>query len=469
MTVVAAVNAVAYGVIALSLVYFLAAMLAGLHELRRHRTPLGEQSDAAYGHPLDGATETFDVYALIPCLNEAEVIGRTVAALGGGHRITTIVIDDASDDATGAIAREAGGASTIVLRRELPDARAGKGAALNAGYNAIRRLVAERRQDPSRVLILVMDADGLLSDGAFEQVQPRFEDPRVGGVQLAVRIRNRDQNFLTRFQDFQFWSMSAITQFGRMKTGTVSLGGNGQFTRMSALEQLPGDPWSDSLTEDLDLAVSLALAGWRLDTTPRASVDQQAVTSLRRLIVQRRRWYQGHMTAGRRLPEIWRARKVGSAQALELSAYLAVPWLFDLPWSVLSHWTAFLTVTRMDALFSFVTGPTSLAVGVALWYLLTFAPAYFTSIVYLRRDRSLSTSTAFLMGHSFVVMNYLSYVCAWGALYRMLRGRTGWDKTARATEPSATNSGTHLRPASTQLPVSATEPGAISGYVPAQT
>jgi|GEM_PF-5448904 len=73
------------------------------------------------------------------------------------------------------------------------------------------------------------------------------------------------------------------------------------------------------------------------------------------------------------------------------------------------------------------------------------------------------------MGHSFVVMNYLSSVCAWGALYRMLRRRTGRDKTARAAEPSAASSGTHLRPASTQLPVSATEPGALSGYVPAQT
>jgi cellulose synthase/poly-beta-1,6-N-acetylglucosamine synthase-like glycosyltransferase len=469
MTAVAAVNAVAYGVIALSLVYFLAAMLAGLHEMRRHRSPLGEQSDAAYGRPLDGATETFDVYVLIPCLNEADVIGRTVRALGGGRRVTTIVIDDASDDRTGAIAREAGGDTTIVLRRELPDARTGKGAALNHGYGTVRRLVAERGQDPARVLILVMDADGLLSDGAFEQVQPRFEDERVGGVQLAVRIRNRDHNFLTRFQDFQFWSMSAITQFGRMKTGTVSLGGNGQFTRMSALERLPGDPWSDSLTEDLDLAVSLALAGWRLDTTPHASVDQQAVTSLRRLIVQRRRWYQGHMTAGRRLPEIWRAREVGSAQVLELSAYLAVPWLFDLPWSLLSHWTVFLTLTRMDALFSFVTGPTSLAVGLALWYLFAFAPACLTSIVYLRRDRTLNTSTAFVMGHSFVVMNYLSYVCAWGALYRMLRGRTGWDKTARAAEPSARGSATHLGGTGTQLPAPATDPELLSGYIPAQT
>ncbi|MGW1198558.1 hypothetical protein ACWD4B_22365 [Streptomyces sp. NPDC002536] len=51
-------------------------------------------------------------------------------------------------------------------------------------------------------------------------------------MQLGVRIRNRRGNFLTWFQDYQFWVMAAVTQFGRNLTSTVSLGGNGQFTRL---------------------------------------------------------------------------------------------------------------------------------------------------------------------------------------------------------------------------------------------
>ncbi|WAA65636.1 glycosyltransferase family 2 protein [Microbacterium oxydans] len=433
----AVLNAVAAIVICLSLVYFLTAMGAGMHELRKGKVKLSVQGDTLYENPFVGDPETFDVYFLIPCLNEAAVIGATVSALSGGARSTVIVIDDGSDDDTAAIAEREGGANTTVLRRVLPEARQGKGEALNAAYQMVRDMVAERGQDPSRVLICVMDADGKLSDGALSHILPLFENERVGGLQLAVRIRNRSTNFLTRFQDFQFWSMSAVTQFGRRKTGTVSLGGNGQFTRLSALEQLGGKPWSASLTEDLDLAISLLTRGWSLETTPHASVDQQAVESLKKLIIQRRRWYQGHMTAGSRIKDVWADPQLNNARALEISAYLAVPWLFDLPWSILWHWTLFGFITNSGAVFSYIDGWVSLVIGLTAWYLLTFAPSIMTTIVYFKRDRRTGLFQCILMGHAFLVMNYLSFICAWGALYRMIRGKTGWDKTTRVVETPA--------------------------------
>ena len=447
-------NTVAGVVISLSLVYFLAAMGAGMHELRKNKTKLGVQGDARYEQPFLDEPETFDVYFLVPCLNEEAVIGATVAALAPGRRSTTIVIDDASDDRTAEVAREQGGPNTIVLSRQLPNARTGKGEALNDAYLLVRRLVEERGQDPARVLICVMDADGRLSDGALSHVLPIFEDPKVGGLQLAVRIRNRNTNFLTRFQDFQFWSMSAITQFGRRKTGTVSLGGNGQFTRMSALEGLDGMPWSASLTEDLDLAISLLIKGWTLETTPAASVDQQGVESLRRLIVQRRRWYQGHMTAGKRIVDIWKNPDLSNARMFEMSAYLSVPWLFDLPWSILWHWLLFTFIVRADSVFSYVDGPLSLVVGLAAWYVLTFAPSILTTVVYLRRDRRVGLGWAILMGHAFLVMNYLSFACAWGALLRMIQGRTGWDKTARSAEPGGATASPSTTSAAASAPAS---------------
>ncbi|SBN61228.1 Glycosyltransferase, catalytic subunit of cellulose synthase and poly-beta-1,6-N-acetylglucosamine synthase [Curtobacterium sp. 9128] len=435
-TLVAIVNTVSVMVIALSLVYFLSAMIAGIHELRRVGSALRTQGDAVYRDPFADEPGTFDVYFLIPCLNEEAVIGQTVRALAGGRRSTTIVIDDGSEDGTAAIARREGGPDVMVLERTLPDARKGKGAALNAAFRLVLDHVAERDQDPERVLVCVMDADGRLSDAALSHILPLFEDPSVGGSQLAVRIRNRNENFLTRFQDFQFWSMSAVTQFGRRKTGTVSLGGNGQFTRLTALRELGSEPWSASLTEDLDLAISLIANGWRLETTPDASLDQQGVESLRRLVIQRRRWYQGHMTAGKRIGEVWSNPTISNARALEVSAYLAVPWLFDLPWSILWHWTLASLIMRADAQFAWATSIPSAIVGGLLWYLVTFAPAIFTTVVYHRRDRRVGWPTAVLMGHAFVVMNYLSFVCAWGALFRMARGRTGWDKTTRtADEP----------------------------------
>lgn len=289
-----------------------------------------------------------------------------------------------------------------------------------------------------------MDADGRLSDRALRHILPLFDDPRVGGVQLGVRIRNRRGNFLTWFQDYQFWAMAAVTQFGRNWTSTVSLGGNGQFTRLSALDALGERPWSQSLTEDLDLAISLAVRGWRLRTTAHASVDQQGVSDLRRLIRQRTRWYQGHMTAIRRMGEIWHAPRMGHLAALEMFAYLLVPWVLDLPWSLLFQYCLIWFVRSPNVLV--LRGSRAAAVNathlkwpanLAAWYLLTFAPALITSWTYLRRDRGVGVGRALLLGHSFVVMNYLSFLCAWRALFRMVRGQTGWTKTTREVEAAA--------------------------------
>ena len=424
-------------IITLSLLYFVFEMGAGLRVLHTSGTRLGAQADTTYEKPFENAPPGYHTYFLIPCLNESAVIGATVAALRGQESATVIVIDDASDDDTAEIAEREGQGFVRVLRRELPDARTGKGEALNAAYDLLLSMVAERGQDPQSVIVAIMDADGRLSHGAMSHVLPLFDDPKVGGAQLAVRIRNRDANFLTRFQDFQFWSMSAVTQFGRRTTGTVSLGGNGQFTRLSALEELGGAPWSGSLTEDLDLAISMLSAGWTLETTPNASVDQQGVDSLKRLFVQRRRWYQGHMLAGRRLPEVWSQPNLSHSRVMEVAAYLSVPWLFDLPWSILSHFTLVGLVLKGSAMLPFATSGLGLLGGVLAWYLLMFAPAIATSMVYLRRDPHVGFWRAMGMGHSFIFMNYLSFACVWGALIRIVRKQGGWDKTTRSAEGPA--------------------------------
>lgn len=151
----------------------------------------------------------------------------------------------------------------------------------------------------------------------------------------------------------------------------------------------------------------------------------------------RRRWYQGHMTAGKQIGQVWTEPSLSHGRALEISAYLAVPWLFDLPWSILWHWTIVNFILRADSVFSWATSVPSAIIGGVAWYALTFAPSIFTSIVYYRRDARTGWPTAILMGHAFLVMNYLSFVCAWGALFRMIRGKTGWDKTARVAESPA--------------------------------
>lgn len=428
--------------LAIAVPYFLASFVMGVRVIRRHGG-LGAHEDAASPVPSEAA-KRYQLYFLVPCLNEGLVIGATVRRLlsdAPGSRV--IVVDDDSDDDTKAEAERAASElgladRLLVVTRCRPHARQGKGEALNAAYPLVVSDAAERGLDPDHVIVAVMDADGRLSQGGANAPLPLFDDPRIGAVQLIVRIRNR-KKLICKFQDVEFWMISAISQFARSLTGTVSLGGNGQFTRLSALGSLEGPPWSRSLTEDLDLGLRLAAAGWRSTTTANAYVDQQGVESYARLMRQRTRWYQGHLSCIRRLPELWASDKLGQVGLVELTSYLLVPWVLVLPWSIIQQWVLYqLAFGAGRGIIATDLGSVPWVVGYALlWYGISFLPNLVIGFVYARRTRAVSLSHALLLGHLMILWNYIGYAAAWRGVFRMVRGKVTWDKTARTTDVAA--------------------------------
>jgi cellulose synthase/poly-beta-1,6-N-acetylglucosamine synthase-like glycosyltransferase len=392
-----------------------------------------ELDDALAGSRLpDG---DYRVVFLIACLNEQEVIGATVREIRRlAANATVIVIDDASDDETGRCALAEG---AIVIRRELPDARRGKGPALNHGYEVLQSSsrLAPEGFDPERTIVCVMDADGRLSDGAIPAVLSRFDSPRVGGVQLPVRIRNKGR-FIGRMQDFEFWGMSAITQMARIRTRSVSLGGNGQFTRLAALVSVGREPWSDALTEDLDLALELTLRGWELDCAAGEWVTQQGVETLSALLRQRTRWYQGHMTCSSKVPLLWQNGRVARRTALETTIYLLTPAFVMLPWSIAFTaglaFLAFNLVEHSSLPFDGVGVHAVLYAG--FWYVLTFLPHVVHGLLYARRTEGERLLPAIGKAHVNVFYAYVNMLAGWRALGRILAGRTDWAKTKRVAE-----------------------------------
>jgi cellulose synthase/poly-beta-1,6-N-acetylglucosamine synthase-like glycosyltransferase len=424
-------------ILALALPYFVITLFLGVRVARKGGLRLNSQEFEAGGQ----STDTHDaLYFIVPCLNEELVIGPTVRRLLAEPGCSVIVVDDGSSDGTAAAARAATDSSNadrlVVVTRSGADSRRGKGAALNAAYPAVLEDMAARDLDPDDVVIAVMDADGRLSPGAVDAALTLFDDHEIGAVQLIVRIRDR-RKLIGQFQDIEFWMISALSQFARSVSGTVSLGGNGQFTRLSALQGLDGDPWSQSLTEDLDLGLRLIAQGWKITTTTKAYVDQQPVDTFRRLLKQRTRWYQGHMDSMRRLPELWRSNKVNEVAVLEVTSYLMVPWVIVLPWSILQQWIIYqLLVGSGRGIFATGLGtlPWRITYGI-LWYTLSFAPNLLIGFIYARRTRAVTIRRALVLGHLMIVWNYVGYIAAWGAIFRMLRGRTNWDKTSRSSEP----------------------------------
>ncbi len=429
-------------VLAVAMPYFFISIFLGVRANRRASGGrLSNQEDLKFlAEPADCEGDKI-TYFIVPCLNEELVIGGTVHYLLSETNGYVVVVDDASDDETGKVAyRAALELSTLdrlsIVRRELPNARAGKGAALNAGFQAVLSEVNALNLDHEAVIVGVMDADGRMSKGGLAAALRGFKSDRIGGVQLIVRIRNRAK-LITRFQDVEFWMISAMSQFARTVSGTVSLGGNAQFTRLVALEGLKGDPWSDSLTEDLDLGIRLIEQGWRITTVGDAYVDQQAVEHYGQLLRQRTRWYQGHMMSIRRLPALWRSSNVTQTALLEVTAYLLVPWVIVLPWSILQQWVFYeLIFGNGRNVFAQGLGsiPWQVAYGV-MWYIFSFLPNILVGITYSRRTKSVSMLQALLLGHLMIIWNFVGYIAAWRAVGRMIIGKGGWTKTNRSAEP----------------------------------
>lgn len=373
---------------------------------------------------------------VIPCLNEEAVLGGTLdslLALGDDHVV--LVVDDASDDATGEIARSYDPQRVQLLRRELPAARLGKGDALNAAYRYLRdsELVAGRPRQ--QVVISVFDADGRIAPEALSAVGSYFRDPLSGAVQIGVEMRNAETNLLARLQDMEFTVFTEIFQRARARLGSVGLGGNGQFVRLVALESLGDEPWSDCLTEDLDLGVRLLVGGWKNHYCPTASVNQQAVTSMRRWLRQRARWFQGHLQCWRLLPTIIRS-------PLPMRSVADMVWYLTLPVAVLITPIAGLpviaaTLTVVALAPSDVVRLTLADHGLVLLsvYVLSFGQSYLCAYVYWIRGR-VGIGRAFLLAHVFEAYSHLWLIAGWWAVWNVLRRRRGWAKTAREAEPT---------------------------------
>lgn len=389
------------------------------------------------GHRTQSSTATRPLYIfMLPCLNEGRVIGASVERLlslpDADRRV--LVVDDDSDDDTADVVRAVGDPRVHVLTRRAPNARQGKGEALNYAVQHILQWPEVQGRSPDEVIVGVVDADGRLEQQTLSAITPYFAAPAVGAVQIGVRINNRFVNWLARAQDMEFVIYTEVFQRGRRHLGSVGLGGNGQFMRLSALLSVSERPWSRSLTEDLDLGIRLQAQGWRNEFCHEAAVHQQGVAELKRLIRQRTRWFQGHLQSVRLIPLI--LRSAPPLARIDGVYHLISPFLL-LVASLLtaSFATALLGVGLRGAQGEHVLGWWMLTA-----YLLAAGPAAVFTAVYWRIERAngLTRRQALVYGHLYLVYGLIWYCSGWWAIWRVLRRQNGWAKTARTVESAAT-------------------------------
>ncbi|WP_054056344.1 glycosyltransferase [Alloactinosynnema sp. L-07] len=399
----------------------------------------------------------------VPCRDEESVIGDTIAYLRETFRDAHVwVIDDDSEDRTAEVVTGlrgprhggTGDQRLHLVRRRRPFARTGKGDALNSAYQELKRWLG-KHADTDRAIIVVVDADGRPAPDCLEvcSAEHLFGDPRVGAVQVDVRMSNRGTpqsergyvkrkfgTALVRMQDLEFRSAIAAIQLSRGHTGTISMGGNGQFTRLSALDSIVegAGPWRGALLEDFELGVHLLTAGWQTGFTVDTHVDQEALYSLRRFLTQRTRWGQGTMQCARYVRRIWDSRHLSTLGAAEMLYYLAQPWMqllgtliYPIPFVLLG-----IRATQQPTeVWEWFTGGAWLLF--ATYGSFGLLPFIIWGPIYRKKcepDKSFFRGLAY--GFAYAIYIYTFYITSWRALIRLIRGHNGWTKTRRNTETS---------------------------------
>ena len=374
---------------------------------------------------------------VVPCLNEELVIGRTLDALSElpGENYAVLVIDDGSDDGTAEVVSSYDSDRVWLLERKLPNAQEGKGEALNHAYRYLRDADVLSHMESKDVVIAIFDADGRIEPNALFEVGSHFRNPQMGAVQIGVRMYNAKDNLLTRIQDVEFVTFTEVFQRGRQRVGSVGLGGNGQFTRLSALETLGDAPWTDCLTEDLDLGIRLLCKGWTNSYCSTSHVSQQGVTQFRRLVRQRARWFQGHMQCWKRIPLVLRSTDLPDKVVWDLIYHLSSPSLVLLMTFPLIIFVLSLLAITLQSPATLVDIFTPRG-GLLFfgWYVLSFGLAPFYAFVYWLRDRQTPFIKALGYAHAYNLYSYMWFLAGWIAVFRILTGKRGWAKTKRTPE-----------------------------------
>ena len=361
---------------------------------------------------------------MIPCRNEENVIETTINSLINAqypsNLIEILVVNDGSSDGTGQILQKLSQKHSNLTVLEIAPENSGKGksAALNKAFKHLMK-TSPFRDDPNWI-IGVLDADGRIDSKIFSKTSHRFQDPKIGAIQVLVRISNPKASILTILQDIEFVTFGKITQSARrIFKGAVALGGNGQFIRAKTLKAIKlsdEEYWrNESLTEDLDLGTRVLLGGWETSFLSTTCVYQHGVPTLSALYKQRTRWSWGALQCFLKyIPNFKVAkRKIPITKKLDLIYYLSATLL---PPIILLVWA--LSIAAIFGLFKIYTPfPT--------YFLIANSISFFPIIGYgLWTVRNEYNSK--LMIPLLFLTNAYSYhwvLCTFMAMLRVIRGK----------------------------------------------
>lgn len=259
------------------------------------------------------------ITVLVPCRNEELVIEGLVTTLlafdypDDSHEI--IIIDDGSDDGTGAILDELTKRHPVLrcIHRP-PNSGGGKSGALNTALAVAKGEVT-----------VVFDADHKPRADVLRRLVRHFADPAVGAVQGRCIVRNSNETRLARSIAVDYYCGYLVNEYGRQSMFELpAYGGSNCAARTSWLRAFGG--WNEhTVTEDTDLTLRLVLVGRlvRFDVT--AIDTEESVPTFKRFWRQRYRWARGHQQVWREYRRaVWASNSLSLVRKIESTMFLLV-------------------------------------------------------------------------------------------------------------------------------------------------
>jgi cellulose synthase/poly-beta-1,6-N-acetylglucosamine synthase-like glycosyltransferase len=370
--------------------------------------------------PTTYANPTRSFTALLPCVNEADVVGDTMRSIASINYPTDkkellVVLRD--DDPETVAAAEAAKSTLppeadarIVLISGEPR---NKPHHLNVGLK-------EAKND----IVCIFDAEDEPHPEIYNIVNTTYQEKQCDVVQSGVQLMNFDSNWYSLYNCLEYflWFRSALHYFARQ--GIIPLGGNTVFFKRDWLNKVGG--WDLAcLTEDADIGIRLSSAGAKTAVIydPEHATREETPPSVASFVKQRTRWNQGFLQIIRK--HRWGRGSALSPkqQALALSV-LAWPILYSIMLILVPFVMASAFFLNVHPIVGLVTNlPALLLVAFLLLQVIAlqdFARIYSLKLTLRRIGMALLWFVPYLL-----VLEY----SAFRAVARHLTSRNDWEKT----------------------------------------
>src|SRR5579863_115432 len=308
----------------------------------------------AYGFRKAANVQPNDrVSVIVPAFNEAKSISASIESLLAQNYgdFEVVVVDDGSTDSTLETARKFEGPRVKVLHQD----NKGKAEALNTGIRAA-----------SGSVVLTVDADTRLGDGALESLARRFAAEKdLGALSGNVKV-DRPRGLLGRMQDVEYATGIGLTRKGQSMLATVMIvpGPIAAF-RKEAVEKV-GYFSPSTYAEDFDITLAVLKARYRVEYEDRAVAYTIAPKNVEDLLKQRRRWFRGMVQVLAKNEDMFMRKKYGVA------GMYGIPYMWYDTISPLVN----LALSLMAVVAGFETGDwTTILIGLGFYWVLQTAVA----------------------------------------------------------------------------------------------